>query len=136
VNDTLFVSKGMKPQAHVKVQLACFLLQYGTHGSDVYHVAHNTNVGDGSVINHCKRVSRAMRELRPHFLKWPDNDRQVAIADDIEAKSVLRLCISSRDGSHVRQTAEPHEFGYMYHNCKHAFLVRVTNCLIMYWLIE
>jgi hypothetical protein len=135
-DNPLFVSKGTKPQAHVKVQLACFLLRYGTRGSDIYHVAHNTNVGDGSVINHCKRVSRATRELRPRFLKWPDDDRQVAIADDIEAKSGLRLCIGSGDGSHVHQTAEPHELGYMYRNRKHAFSVRVTNCLIMYWLIE
>ena len=69
------------------------------------------------------RVSRAVRELRSHFLKWPEDDQQVAIADDIEAKSGLRLCIGSGDGSHVRQTAEPHEFGYMYRNRKHAFSV-------------
>jgi len=88
-DNTLFLSKGTKPQAHVKVQLACFLLQYGTRSSDVYCVAHNTNVGHGSVVNHCRWVSRAVQELCSHFLKWPEDDQQVAIADDIEAKSGL-----------------------------------------------
>jgi len=46
--------------------------------------------------------------LGPCFIKWPDNDRQAIISDNIEAKLGLRLCIGSGDGSHINQTEEPH----------------------------
>jgi hypothetical protein len=35
----VFISKGQKPQWHVKYQLACFLMRYGSHGSDVIGTA-------------------------------------------------------------------------------------------------
>jgi len=58
------------------------------------------------------------------FIKWPDNDQQAIISDNIEAKLDLHLCIGSGDGSHITQTEEPHQFGYLYRNRKHRFLVR------------
>ena len=66
------------------------------------------NVGAGSITNHCRRVSRAIQMLGPCFIKWPDDDQQAIISDNIEAKSGLHLCIGSGDGSHINQTEEPH----------------------------
>jgi len=89
-----------------------------------------------SVTNHSRRISRGVRELGPHFLKWPDDNRQAVISDNIEAKSGLRLCLGSGDGSHVNQTSEPRQFGYMYQNRKQRFSVRGTTVLahIQVWL--
>ena len=128
-DNPIFLSKGTKPQAHVKVQLACFLLRYGTRGSDIPNVVDKMDVGEGSVTNHSRRISRGVRELGPHFLKWPDDNRQAVISDNIEAKSGLWLCLGSGDGSHVNQTSEPRQFGYMYWNRKQRFSVRGTTVL-------
>jgi hypothetical protein len=84
------------------------------------------DIGEGSVTNHGRRVSRAVQELGPCFLKWPDDDQQAIIADNIEAKSGLQLCIGSGGGSHVNQTDEPEQFGYMYQNHKQRFSVSRT----------
>ena len=87
------------------------------------------DVGEGSVTNHSRQISRGLRELGPHFRKWPDDNRQAVISDNIEAKSGLWLCLGSGDGSPVNQTSEPQQFGYMYWNCKQRFLVRGTTVL-------
>ena len=128
-DNPIFLSKGTKPQAHVKVQLACFLIWYGTCGSDIANVADKMDVGEGSVTNYGRRISRGVWELGPRFLKWPDNNRQAVTSDNIEAKSGLRLCLGSGDGSHVNQTSEPQQFSYMYQNRKQRFSVRGTTVL-------
>ncbi|KIM72617.1 hypothetical protein PILCRDRAFT_93387 [Piloderma croceum F 1598] len=46
---------GKKPQAHVKVPLGCFLVQYGRRASEVAPVAHDMDVGIGSVNNHTRQ---------------------------------------------------------------------------------
>lgn len=41
----IFISKGRKPQRHVKYQLACFLMRYGSRGSDVIGTAMKMSIG-------------------------------------------------------------------------------------------
>ena len=73
-DNPIFLSKGTKPQAQVKVQLACFLLRYGTRGSDISNIVDKMDVGKGSVTNHSRWISRGVWELGPHFLRWPDDN--------------------------------------------------------------
>ncbi|KAJ3709399.1 hypothetical protein C8R42DRAFT_446477 [Lentinula raphanica] len=60
----IFQSTGRKPQRHVKYQLAAFLIRYGTLGADVQGTALKLSIGYGSVVLYCRRMVRALRELK------------------------------------------------------------------------
>ncbi|KAJ3738583.1 hypothetical protein DFH05DRAFT_1408694 [Lentinula detonsa] len=67
--NTIFRSP-KKKQRHMKYQLATFLIQYGQRGSDVLDVASQLGPRLGTVHLYCRRVTRALRELRSHHLGW------------------------------------------------------------------
>ena len=98
-DDPIFESQGKKPQRHVKVQLAAFLLRYGNRGSNAFSVARNLDIGEGVVFNYCQRVSKAVRKLRNRFLTWPNETCKAEISQFIENRSGFHLCLGSGDGN-------------------------------------
>jgi len=106
-NDPIFQSQGKKPQWHVKVQLATFLLHYGVRGSNAFSVERDLGISEGVVFNYCRRVSKAVRKLPHQFLTWPNETRKAEISHFIENQSGFHLCLGSGDGSLLQFTEEP-----------------------------
>ncbi|KAJ7222147.1 hypothetical protein GGX14DRAFT_387979 [Mycena pura] len=77
--NTLFVSRGRKPQRHISWQLGTFLIRYGQLGSSVQDTALKLGIGYGTVILYCKRVIRAIRN---------DRDMPEEEVDEFEAADV------------------------------------------------
>ncbi|THU98345.1 hypothetical protein K435DRAFT_616691, partial [Dendrothele bispora CBS 962.96] len=103
----IFHSKGRKPQRPVKYQLGAFLFRYGSLGSDASGVAHKLGIGFGSVINYCRRVTRAIRELRERFVGFTSEAEQQATMEHIQEVSGFPGCIGSGDGSGIRFDERP-----------------------------
>jgi hypothetical protein len=98
-DDPIFELQGKKPQWHVKVQLAAFLLCYGNCGSNAFSVVRNLDIGEGVVFNYCQRVSKAVHKLHNHFLTWPNETCKAEISQFIENRSGFHLCLGSGDGN-------------------------------------
>jgi hypothetical protein len=121
----IFESKGDRPQRHVKYQVGAFLMRYGAQGSDTLGTAQKLSLGFGTVFLYCRRVTRALRELRPHFVGWPTPQRKDVIQKHIVDQSGFSKCLGSGDGSLVRFCEQPIEDGYMYLSRKKFYGVRV-----------
>ena|SRR5882762_137516 len=113
-DDLIFESQGTKPQQHVKVQFAAFLLHYGNHGSNAFHLTRNLGIGEGTVYTYCQRVSKAVCKLHNQFLGWPDEARKTEISQFLENQSGFCLCLGSGDGSLFQFTKEPMVNGDQY----------------------
>ncbi len=119
----IFDSTGRKPQRHVKYQLAAFLFRYGRLGTDSLDVAQKLGIGHGTVVLYCKRVVRALRELRTQCLPWPGEARRTQTADTIELKSGFPMCVGTCDGSLIRFCEEPIVDGHVYVSRKKSYSV-------------
>lgn len=108
-SNTIFHSP-KKKQRHVKYQLAAFLLRYGQRGSDTLDVACKLGLGLGTVHLYCRRITRALRELRGHHVGWLGDDRKQLVSQRIEARSGFPKCLGSGDGRQIRMTTAPDEF--------------------------
>lgn len=120
-----------RPQRHVKFQLAAFLLRYGRLGSSALSVAMELSIGEGTVFLYCKRVSRALRQLKSRFLGWPDSARKQVISEAIEHAAGFPKCLGSGDGCLIRFIQKPLYFGHMY-KCRKQFfgvchLIKLLN---------
>ncbi|KAE9411318.1 hypothetical protein BT96DRAFT_803896 [Gymnopus androsaceus JB14] len=98
-----------KKQRHVKYQVAAFLVRYGQRGSDVLDVASKLGLGLGTVHLYCRRVTRALRELRSHHLGWLGDERKKLVSQRIEARSGFPKCAGSGDGCQIRMSTAPVE---------------------------
>ncbi|KAJ7577117.1 hypothetical protein C8J56DRAFT_899213 [Mycena floridula] len=107
-----------KPQRHVKYQLATFLIRYGRRGSDVFDISAKMGFSHGSVYNYCKRISRAIRQLRSQYLGWPSDEMKTVISMQIEQMSGFPKCIGCIDGSHIPLTQLPFMEGELFRSRK------------------
>ncbi|EJF59916.1 hypothetical protein DICSQDRAFT_40900, partial [Dichomitus squalens LYAD-421 SS1] len=123
----IFVSTGRRPQRHVKYQLGAFLFRYGRLGTDSLDVAQKLGVGHGTVVLYCKRVTRAIRELRSQYLQWPTKAQREAIASAIEDKSGFPKCVGSCDGSLIRFCEEPIVDGHVYVSQKKSYSTNIQT---------
>ncbi|KAF8989631.1 hypothetical protein BDZ89DRAFT_974674, partial [Hymenopellis radicata] len=89
----IFQSRGSKPQRPVDIQLATFLIRYGTQGSDVTGTSMKVGIGYGTVLLYCYRVTRALRELRDRFVNFPNEEDQQASMEYIERRNGFKNCI-------------------------------------------
>ena len=110
----IFLSTGKKPQCAVRFQLSAFLLRFGKRGADVTLAAKELGIGEGMVIDYCRRVTRALRELGLEVVTWGDKARQQETAQFFEAISGIPGCSGIVDGSLIRLTELPHDFGLVY----------------------
>ena len=127
---------GHKPQRHVKWQLAAFLFRYGRLGTDSLDVAQKLGIGHGTVIKYCQRVSRALRELRPRYLKWPDQVRREEIAAEFEDRSGFPKCVGSLDGTLFKFCDEPDVDGEVFLSRKKTFSVCVYVSVIVSYFTD
>ncbi|KAF8068082.1 hypothetical protein FPV67DRAFT_1171459 [Lyophyllum atratum] len=112
--NSLFISRGRKPQRAVRYQLAAFLMRYGKEGSDTMSIAKRLGLGLGTVWIYCRRVTRALRELSLSVISWGDEDRLHETAEFIRDISGLGDCIGVLDGSLIRLDDIPTEWGPLY----------------------
>ena len=122
-HNSIFQSRGRKPQWHVKYQLGCFLIRYSVRGCDTLQAARQVSLGHGTVFLYCSRVSKAIRKLGPSYISFPKPDHQLAIANDIEDKFGFPGCIGFVDGSIIRFTEEPSIDGHTYFSQKKCYSV-------------
>lgn len=130
--NTIFTSRGWRPQRHVKYQLGCFLVRYGAIGSDTLGTAQKLSIGFGTVFLYCRRVTRAIRELRSRFVGWMDDARKSVVSDHIENFSGFPNCIGSGDGSLIRFGDAPEEDGHLYMSRKKFYCVSILySCSVV-----
>lgn len=127
----LFQSTGRKPQRHVKYQLATFLFRYGTLGSDAIGTAIRLSLGLGTVMLYCRRVTRALRELREQYAGYSNEDDQQASIAAIKQKSGFPRCVGSGDGSLIRHDEKPMQNGEQFKGRKQFFGV----CTVFPWVV-
>ncbi|KAJ3712651.1 hypothetical protein C8R42DRAFT_313172 [Lentinula raphanica] len=94
-------------QRHVKFQLAAFLIRYGQRGSPVFDVASKLGLGFGTVHLYCRRVTRALRELRSQHLGWLSEERKKIVSQHIETSYGFENCVGSGDGCQIRMGIAP-----------------------------
>jgi hypothetical protein len=107
-----------KPQRHVKYQLGAFLIHYGQHGSNVIDVAQKLSLGEGTVHLYCKRVVRAICQLRPKHLAWQSEEARQATLARIEMFSGFPKCVGMGDGTQVVMCEKPETDGDSFMNRK------------------
>ncbi|KAG7099563.1 hypothetical protein E1B28_001396 [Marasmius oreades] len=102
----LFQTKGRKPQRHKKYQLGTFLIRYGQLASPIQDTALKVGVGAGTVVLYCRRVTRAIRELRSKFGGWSSEEQRITM-ERIEEKTGFAGCVGSGDGSLIPSDQMP-----------------------------
>jgi len=98
----------------VRYQLATFLMRYGSRGSDAMSAAKKMGIGLGTVWLFCRRVTRALRELGLTVIEWGNEERHAETEQFIRDKYGFEDCIGMLDGSLVRLTDIPMEWGLAY----------------------
>jgi hypothetical protein len=131
----IFQSTGRRPQRHIKFQLGCFLIRYGCIGSDTIGTAQKLSIGFGTVFLYCRRVTRAIRQLRPRFVGWPTSDRKEVIKQDIQDISGFSRCLGAGDASLIRFCEIPIEDGHLYQSRKKFWGVGATIPQSILWLL-
>jgi hypothetical protein len=101
-------------------------MRYGRLGSASLSVAMELSIGEGTVNLYCKRVSRALQQLRSTYLGWPDEPRKQVIKDAIESVSGFRMCLGTGDGSLIHLFKQPLKDGDMY-KCRKKFFAVNSN---------
>ena len=102
-DDPVFYSgyeKGRR-QRRVEYQLMTLLKFLGSEGTassnpDLRNVF---NTGHGTNILYVRRVVQALRNKRHLYVKWPNEEERVSIADAIMEKSGLPNCVGIIDGT-------------------------------------
>lgn len=112
--DPVFQSTGWKPQRHVKFQLAAFLLRYGSIACDTMATAIKLSIGHGTVLTYCRRVTEALRRLKPKFVSWGTTDDREKTKDAVFKKVGLHGCIGSLDGTLIPFNQRPDVEGKSY----------------------
>ncbi len=119
------VRLGKRPQRHVKYQLGTFLVRYASLGSDTLWTAQKLSIGFGSVFNYCRRVTKAIRQLRDQHVGWPTAERKLVIAAAMGAEG-FHKCLGCCDGSLIRFTQQPSLIGPGFLTRKKFFGVRTA----------
>jgi hypothetical protein len=117
------MSRGRKPQRHIAWQLGAFLIRYGQLGSPVQDTSFKLGIGFGTVILYCRRVIRAVRELKPQYAQWFSEEHQLATSAKIEARIGFPDCVGSGDGSLFQTAEQPSWMGPAYLTRKGFFAV-------------
>ncbi|KAJ6517633.1 hypothetical protein DFH09DRAFT_1332237 [Mycena vulgaris] len=119
----IFTSRGRKPQRHIAWQLGAFLIRYGQLGSPAQDTSFKLSIGFGTVILYCRRVIRAIRELKKQYAPWFSEEHQLQTSAQIEAKIGFPDCVGSGDGSLIQTSEQPSWMGPAYLSRKGFFAV-------------
>ncbi|KAJ6631000.1 hypothetical protein B0H10DRAFT_1938577 [Mycena sp. CBHHK59/15] len=122
----IFASRGRKPQRHVSWQLGAFLIRYGQLGSPAHDTSFKLGIGLGTVVLYCRRVIRAIRELKKQYAPWFSEEHQLQTSAQIEAKIGFPDCVGSGDGSLIQTSQQPSWMGPAYLSRKGFFAVSMN----------
>jgi len=109
--DRIFISMGQPPQCPVKVQLACFLIQYGSISS--VKTAGEISIAEGMVHLYCHQVQPAFCNVWHAHLSWLGKRRKAFLKDQMAGWG-FPGCIGIVDGSLIRLREKPHNNGWAY----------------------
>lgn len=125
-DDPIFVNPGKKPQRPVKFQLAAFLCRAGALGA--LKSAGITSVAEGTVYLYVDRVSKALRRLRPRYLKWPTRQERAMLKDEMGDWG-FPGCVGIADGTLLPLREKPRENGWSFWSRKKFYAVRFHHFL-------
>lgn len=66
------------------------------------------NVGKASSIRIMRRVTKALHEIAPRFIQWPQGERATEVMAAFERNSAFPGVIGAIDGTHV-EIRKPHD---------------------------
>ena len=118
--DSIFVSKGRRPQRPVSIQLAAFLIKYGS--LSMTKTAGVVSIAEGTVHLYCSRVCRALRNVRDQHLSWPGQRRRAFLKEEM-AKWGFPGCIGIVDGTLIQLMDKPLKNGWAYYCWKKFYAV-------------
>ena len=98
-DDTIFQSRGSKPQASVELQLAIFLRRLGSK-DDIVNICSRFGVSEGTIILYVNRIMKAIRNKKSVFVQWPRNDKRAAVHTGFQAIGGFQNVIGAIDGTH------------------------------------
>lgn len=75
------------------------------------------NVGKATALKSVRRVVKALVELAPHFITWPNEERSIEIHNGFFAISGFPKVIGAIDGTHIK-IPTPHKNPECYVNRK------------------
>jgi hypothetical protein len=89
-------------------------------------VCEKFDVGRATALRTVERVTDALCQLAPRFIKWPTGNDAVAVMEEFERHSAFPRTIGAIDGTHI-QIPAPHEDAESYVNRKgfHSIQVQV-----------
>jgi hypothetical protein len=103
-DDNVFKSNGRKPQLPVHYQLAVYLMRYGS--TIASKVSGQLKIGEGLVYKCCKRVTHAIRKLRPIYLRWPNKAEKQALKKEYQEEG-FPGAIGAIDGTYIQLLNKP-----------------------------
>ncbi|KAG8690006.1 hypothetical protein FRC09_012173 [Ceratobasidium sp. 395] len=116
--DTVFRSKGKKPQLPAKYQLAAFLARFGAEVPG--RVGTTLGISQGSIYHAGARVARALRRIRHNHLAWPSPDARRDSKLDMQALGFPGT-IGAVDGSLIRLQDRPRKNPWSYWSRKKSY---------------
>ena len=70
-------------------------------------VAQKLSIAEGTVSLYCARVTKAIRQLKFRFVKWPDAEQKEIIKTAIQQQSGFESCIGAGDGCLIKLMSSP-----------------------------
>jgi hypothetical protein len=98
MGDPVFENRGPRPQAPVRYQLACYLIRFGNVQS--VKTATALQLSEGSMYNHIRRVTRAFRNLRDLYIRWPGEEERKVLRREAQ-KHGFPGAVGATDGSYI-----------------------------------
>ncbi len=99
LHDTIFQSKGNKPQAPVELQLAIFLRRLGSK-DEIFSICSRFGVSEGTVILYINHVIKAIKNKKSDFIQWPYGNNRIAVHKGFHAIGRFQNVIGAIDGTH------------------------------------
>jgi hypothetical protein len=125
----IFHSGSFRPQLPVPHQLALTLERLGSNGNgaSVGRISRNLCVGRGTVIKASRRVIRAINDMGPTYLRWPDKDRRKEISEVMKAEG-FEGCVGFVDGTTIPLYQRPSIDGEVFFDRKKRYSI---NCQVI-----
>ncbi len=100
---------GHKKQAPPAYQLMVFLKYVGTDGNGASSSSQRSTVaiGYGTAALYYQRVTKTLRSLLSEYIRWPNANYRVEIAQEIQCSYNFPHCVSIDDGTLFPSTFEP-----------------------------
>lgn len=125
--DSIFTSRGNKPQRPVHEQLAVFLMRCA--GKTTLFTATDSSVAEGTIYLYCKRVRTALRKIRHNHLSWPGPQRRAFLKDKMEDYG-FPGCIGILDATLIPLAERPLKDGSAYWCRKKFYAVCVSYSVL------